>query len=135
MGEQRDFRQELVGLMRRLQLTQADVVRRTGLSSGWVSQMVRNGKVPSRAVVQLMTDRLELGYDDRARLFAAAGYAADEAVTPDGLPQPVISLALELAPLSQKRLDVMRWLAQEPTRIDSIAALRDDRVMLALAAA
>jgi transcriptional regulator with XRE-family HTH domain len=135
MHERRSFQQELIALMRRLELSQADIGRRTGISSAWLSQMVKNGKVPSRESVRQLVEGLDLGYEDRARLYAAAGYAADAEVPGGTLPQPVVSLAMELAPLSPRQLEVVRWLARDPQRLDGIALLRDSRVMLALAAA
>lgn len=138
MTREKPFQRELAALVRQMDLTQSELARRADLSQSYVSGMVKSGSAPTRNVVLQIADGLELDFEMRGRLLRAAGYADEAGDTPEGgqpLPRPVVTLAQEAVGLSPTRLEVVRWLLQDPQRIDGIALLRDSRVMHALAAA
>jgi transcriptional regulator with XRE-family HTH domain len=122
------FQDELLAIMREQRVTQADIVRRTGVSSGWVSSMVRSGRVPSRETIETMVEGLGLNAAQSSRLLGAAGYSSPH-VTASGaeLPSPVADVAWEMTGLSPKQLETVRRLVEQPERIDAIAALLGDR--------
>lgn len=116
------FRAELHRVLGRTR--QEDVARKTGISSGYVSNMVRDGRVPSWERLHQLCKGLELTSAQRSALLAAAGYADDVGSLTDAeLPQRVVDVAREMCSLSPHQLDVVRRLLQEPRRLDAVATL------------
>jgi transcriptional regulator with XRE-family HTH domain len=124
MARNLDFQRELEAAMGRKKLNQAEVVRRTGISQGWIHSMVRNGKVPSRETLLQLVSGLELDTAERARLFTAAGYSDVE----------VLASSLELSPaaveiargadrLSPDDQELVRRLIDDPQRLHGIRLL------------
>lgn len=130
------FQREIAGLISRLGITQTELAQRADLSQSYVSGMVRVGVIPTREVVLKIADGLELDYKDRAKLLKSAGYADETNLDEESeaLPQPLVSLVRDADGLNPNRIETLRWLLQDPARLDGIALLRDARVMHAFAA-
>jgi len=122
------FREVLRSVLRGT--SQSQIVERTGISPSYVHALVVKGTVPSREKLVQLVDGLALSPADRGKLFAAAGYASEEASVGDEVfPADVVAVAREMVPLSPQQRETVRRLIQHPERIDALGMLLDPRVM------
>jgi WD40 repeat protein/transcriptional regulator with XRE-family HTH domain len=78
----KSFAEVLEELREQQQISKKDLTQRTGLSSGYISLLTRGGRTaPSQDTVDLLAEALTLDPTSRVRLFEAAGYSPDPAIS------------------------------------------------------
>lgn len=108
------FQDELLTLVGRRR--QQEIAEDTGLSQSYLSNMLRNGRMPSRSTVIKIAEGLRLGPEERERLFRAAGFSdplAEEGVSGAALawPQRVAEVADVLCRLREEDLEIIQAMA------------------------
>ncbi len=131
MARSRSFHDELAAVMARKKVNQAEIVRRTGISQGWVNSMVRNGQIPSRETLGQLADGLDLDSQERWRLYIAAGYHEDREESETPWPAKVRRVADTLCRLRDEELEAVERMADlfVGRRVIDRAAEREARLV------
>lgn len=95
-GEQSSFGPTLRALRLAAGVSQGELARRVAVDSGYISRLEAGGRQgPTRATVSRLADALGLGWRERDRLLAAAGYLPPS-LARLGLDDPTLRLVLDL---------------------------------------
>lgn len=70
-------------------ISQKRLARRTGLSPSYISRLENGERDPSRDTVERCIDALDLGGEERRKLYAAAGFLDTREIPTVGLSQPL----------------------------------------------